>query len=265
MASNTYFSATNNLRFYESAKTPDFATYFPSFDNQVIGVQYYEDRKPLKYIREHLKSKVISFQYQDDGVSDDLEVYKDGVLLATIASTNISPTGWLGIPVYAVAYTPSSAGVYYFKLKTTNYISDPILVLDAFDKSIIKIEYTNTINDYGTVFVNASLANVYTPICYFGGYINRGKMAINKEVFQADRGNTTTIRSTPMGGMNLLLEAVHETYLEYLEHIFACNTLKINDIIVNTEGDITNDQIEGTDCFDVKVNLKLKNTGYLKQ
>jgi hypothetical protein len=256
------FSLTNNIRFYDTTKEADFDTYFPNFDNQLLREQYYTDRNPLEYYREHIINKEIQFQIRNDELIT-VDVYIDGDIEDTGATVaDITPENWVGDSIYLVSYTPSAEGIYQFKIADTDFESDEVNVITT-SKKIVKVEYSNDTNDYGTIFVDDSLESVYTGLAYFTGYLKAGDSKMEKEVFKTDRGVQVTQRSTPIDQLILYIEGIHETYLQYISKIFSCNSLKVNDIFVNSDGEISKEQIPESDCFNLTITLVKTDITYL--
>jgi len=268
MAGTIFIPPMNPLRFYDSTKTPNYTTRFPHPDNVSIGTKWQSGVYPAKYVRESIINEAITFQARLESVIDKgITVYKEtaGVFasVTSLVASNITPTGWTGLNVYNWTYTPTSEGLYYFAFNEGSLISDNIQVTDQtkLKQQLVKIEYSNSINDYDMVFVDGS-TEVYNGVVYLSGglRINGGKQELS--TFESDRGVTTKLRATNTYGDLLVITELHGSYRKMIMDIFSCDSLTINGVGYQTPEPSEVEPVEGSDVCNVSVGVLETNLNY---
>ena len=243
----------NPIRFYDSSKLPDFTTNFPNFDNTPRGIDYFYGQNTVKNLYPiHYGEMYLQF-LNEDNVVKEFTVYKQNYLGdfdadSTVSTVDISPAGWVGYQIHKLTLDLSD-GLYYVKCGT--YISDTFLITSSqkYLKNLIKIEYSNSINDFGCIFDT----NYFTA--YMVGLIQPGESGNEIEGFTSDRGNPIKLKATPRRNINLLLKAVNNYYLDLIDFIFSCDDININGVdFVNIEAP-TRETNENVDTGAVSIKL----------
>lgn len=258
----------NPVRFYNPSKAVDYSTYWPHPDNVLPRTLYQRGQDPTEYYREHLVNKVIRFQLRFDSVSDtDIEVYKDvsgtWTLQTTITKTNIIPSGWTGFDIYKFEYTPSSEGLYQFRLKGVNFRTDPILVVsrEKFKKGLVQLEYWNTENDYDMIFWDGGTQN-FSGLIYLSGMLLAAPSENEVSVFVDDPGIVKKLKVQGTPRNTLKIADLHWSYASMIDTIFKCDQLKLNGVFYQNQESPEIELIENSDLVNITVNLNQTNESH---
>lgn len=263
----------NPIRFYKMSDEPDFLTRWPTAYNQQIGNKYIEGYYPATWYKDFVINQQIDVQFQVPiGQSLTFEIYQlvDGsyTLYDTIVGIDITPTNWVSTDIYKFTWTPTEAGVYYFRLNGESVLSDKFIIHneEKYLRRLVEIEYRNSENDYGMIFYDNELPEIdqllYTGKTYFTGVIDFGG-SNEIEGFESDRGGYEKTRSTPINTAALEIVDTPIIYSHVLNLIFSCDHLIINGIQYENEKGIEKDNIDGTDLANFKITLREKSENYL--
>lgn len=250
----------NPIRFYKTSEIPDYATYFPNFDNTTYGNSYfYGVNSSPDVIRQHIGIMYLQF-VNEENTPFGVEVYKlndanEFELIDTVNSVDISPVGWVTDQIHKVTLDLAD-GVY--KLIADSHTSDIFKVISAIEytKDLVKIKYLNSYNEFGCIFDT----NYFEA--YFRGNIKKGEPKNDIDNFESDGGGTVKLRAIPQRTATLNIKGIHQNYVELVEMIFSCDTITVNGIdYENSDAPNYNDN-ESADLGDISVKLVQKNNDY---
>ena len=227
------FKHINPIRFRKRT-TVNNSTVWPIDDIIDQRLEYFKGEYPVKYYRPHLIGDTIVFQFVVSAITNEnIVVTEPDLDTVVIPPTDVSPSGWLLDPVLQYEFTPTKEGVHTFEFEEPDYVSDKIYVasLLKYRKQLVKIQYYNSENDFGAIFISDS-GFVFQPTAYFTGLIQAGDMETEKNVFETQRGVLSVQRSTPKNVYTLILSAIHRTQRNLLNRIFSCDNILINDMPV---------------------------------
>ena len=248
----------NPIRFYNQANEPDFTDIFPNNENIILRQKYIEGIYPVNWYKDHLIDKAVNLQFQIDGLSDlSMSVYAPSGSVINVAPTDITPLGWILNSVYKYTFTPDEEGVYYCVFNgDTDVISDKFYVasLEKFRRRLVKIDFYNSVNDYGMVFWD-DITQKYSGTTYFTGQLKTGKVKNEISAFEGDRGVVSKLRSTPVKLAELILTDIHYSYVYNINQIFSCDYLVVNGIQYQTNEVPEVDEIEKSDLVNITINL----------
>lgn len=260
----------NIVRFYQSDKAPNYTNYMPTDYNSVLGVKYQDGVYPVKYTREHVINDAIKFQARVDSVVDDsVDVYiynqsSETYTLATnISATDISPTGWTGFTVNSYLYTPTTAGIYQFRFKEDNWISDDILVVNTskYYRRLVRVDFVNFENDFGYIFWDNS-SNVFEGLTYFTGQLVPVTPKNDKKTYTNDRGREQILRASPIIAHQLNLNEIHKSYIKTINNIFSCTDIDVNGIGMTAIEVPEIEPTEKSDCVNITIQLTETKNNY---
>ena len=251
----------NPLRFYDTE--PDYQDIWPNIDNVSQRVMNIDGIWPSQFYKEWLYGKSMFLQFEVlESDNTALKVYKyneitsEYALITTLNPTIITPAGWQGDNF--VKYTLNLAvGTYYLQFND-GYRSDTFVVTDdlQFRRKFIKIEYSNSQNDYGCIFDN------FTFTQYLSGQLLISPPKNEISALESDRGNITKLRSTPIRLASLQINDIHYTLVDHVNMVFSCDQITVNGVTYQTTEPPTVDPIEGSDLVNITVNLSQTNNNY---
>lgn len=253
----------NPIRFCDTTKVPDWNTYFPNADNWQQRDEMFIGIEPASYYKEFLASKNILLQFEvSSGDSTSLLVYKYSelsetfALSQTIIGTDITPVNWDGNSIYSFTANLTE-GTYYFLINTTLKSDIFTVVSDAFlKKKLVKVEYSNTENDYGCIFDSFTFTN------YFSGILDIGQPDNEIEAFESDYGELTKLNAIPKRVATLTIVDIHKTLIDHIAMIFSLDTIAINGVSYqNNEVPSIQDK-ENSDIVDIVVKLTQTSNDY---
>ena len=186
-----------------------------------------------------------------------MSIYAPSGAITNVNPVDITPSGWVLNSVYKYTFTPDEEGIYYCVFNgDTDVLSDKFLVnsLEKFRRRLVKIEFYNSINDYGMVFWDNSTPK-YTGLTYFTGQFKPGRIKNDISAFESDRGVVEKLRSTPVKLAELILTDIHYSYVYNINQIFSCDNLTINGIQYQTQDVPDVEEIEKSDLVNITINL----------
>jgi hypothetical protein len=251
----------NPLRFFDTP--PDYQDTWPNMDNVPQRIMNIDGIWPSLYYKEWLYEKPMLLQFE--AIEDEntfLKVYKYNEvteiydLISTLSPEIITPAGWVGNN-FVKHSIDLPVGTYYLQCND-GYTSDTFVVTDdiQFRKRFVKIEYTNSQNDYGCIF------NGFTFVQYLSGQLIIGQPKKESSVLESDRGNITKLRDTPVRTASLLINDIHYTLADHINMIFGCDQITVNDITYQTTEPPAIENIEGSDLVNITVSLSQTNNTY---
>lgn len=253
----------NPIRFHGSA--PDYNSIFPNIDNITQRSQWFEGIFPGPWFKEWLYGKDIILQFQKESETDtDLRLYKYNQTTETydlqtvlFSGADISPVGWIGNHIYKYIISGLSEGTYYLSF-ADGFCSDIFTVTNnsRLKKQLIQIVYGNTDNDFGCILGAETLTQ------YLTGQLIAGEPVNEKSTFLSDRGELTTLRSTPQRIATLYLNDIHSTYIDHINLLFGLDYISINGIEYQTSEVPTKEDIENSDLVNLTVKLSQKHNDY---
>lgn len=262
----------NPIGFYRYNQVPDWVTYWPNYRNTTHRVEYFRGIYATEYYEDFVINNEISLQFwlTLEG-SEDLNLYKFNEstesydLHATLTPVDITPTGWVSEKVNRYDYTPSSTGVYYFESTSAGIRSHKFAVFSSlkFKKRLIKIDYSNTENDFNLVFDNSG-TSVYSPTVFLTGIITPDSPGNDISAFLTDRGDIEKQRATPVPMVMLKITDVHLNEIDKVNIITSCDTLTVNGITYQNQEGAEVEAIENSDLVNIDVKLRQKNYSYAK-
>ena len=185
---------------------------------QDLGVEFYGVEYP-NFCATWLINEPLTFQ-----IFSDISIPNVTVNGTILTPTDITPSGWSGLGNYVLeySYTPTSVGTlkfylddgtYFFESDEISVISDPL--------RLVKLQYLNSTNDYG--YIGSTLLTAYVE-----GEFRTIEPGNEKTVYDDDRGEVTTLRSTPTE--SYVLNVYNTTYsvVNMLNLIWACDTVYMN-------------------------------------
>jgi hypothetical protein len=257
----------NPLRFYKFGETPDWVSKFPNMENVYPGQEWIAGVNHTKFINDWVLGNTIAFQFAIYITTDAILIVRklnsSGIYesVATIIPVNITPLGWVSESVYKYEYTFPSEGVYYFESVSAGYRSEKIVVHSdlKMKKRLVKLQYENTVNDYGMVFIDNGTPR-YTGLIFLTGQLILGSPKNEISALKSDRGQLVKLRGTPIRTATLKLTDIFYADIDKINLILSCDTLTINGVTYQNEETGEAEQIGQTDLF--KINVKLTQTNY---
>lgn len=247
----------NPIRFYDSSEMPDYSITFPNLENVTYGFQYgFGVSSSPDVIRRHIGIMYLQFLSANSVVS--FKVYKLNSakvfdLSESVSSVDISPSGWTGYQIHKLTLDLDD-GVYYVT-DGSNYTSDIFQVVTS-SNQLIKIKYSNSVNDFGCIFAT----NYFEA--YFTGKLIAGEPKNEVEAMESDRGAPIKLKSTPSRTASLTIYKVSHLYKDLLDMIFSCDTIEINGISYENSETISWEQNNGGDIGTATVKLVQKINDY---
>jgi hypothetical protein len=257
----------NPLRFFKFGETPDWVTKFPNMDNVYPGKEWIAGIVNTKYINDWVLGNKISFQFAIyNNAYSELNVFKLNSLgiyeiIDIVYPIDITPIGWVSEEVYKYEYTFPSEGVYYFESISAGYRSEKIVVHSdiKLKKRLVKLQYENTINDYGMVFIDMGTPR-YSGLVFLTGQLILGSPKNEISALKSDRGQLVKLRGTPIRMATLKITDIFYADIDKINLILSCDTLTINGVTYQNEETGEAEQQSQTDLF--KMNVKLTQTNY---
>lgn len=239
----------NPIRIYTGDGTPDYLTTFPNLDNVKQGLQlFFGVNASPSGIRQHIGEMYLqgagSAQYEVWQVVDGVDTF-----VSVDDAVDISPDGWTGTAIYKI--TLDLPDGYYYLILDSVQMSDVFQITSSTSvtEDLIKIKYSNSVNDFGCIFDT----NYFTA--YFTGRLTAGDPKSESDVYDDDRISPVKLKSSPVRTATLTLFEVNHLYKDLIDMIFSCDTIEINGIAYVNDGNISFDAIEGCDLGNVKVKL----------
>lgn len=253
----------NPVRFYPSDAMPNYTTIFPTFDNTTFGDSYfYGIAATNAFWRVHYGDMFLQFLNVDNAVKS-FDIYKMNAdnefeIIGSVDSVDISPVGWIGYQIHKLTLTGLSDGFYYLKLDS--YKSDIFQITSSteFLSDVVKIQYSNSRNDFGCIFG----ANYFTA--YFRGNLEIGEPKVDIEAFGSDfdSGSSIKLRAANQKTATLNIIGVQQLYSTLINTIFSCNTILINGVQYENSSAPDWNPVKGGDIGDMSIKLIKKINDY---
>lgn len=262
----------NPIGFYRYNQVPDWVTYWPNYRNTTHRVEYFPGMHATEYYEDFVINNEISLQlWLSLEGTENLSLYKfdesteSYSLHATVTPVAITPTGWVSEKVNRYNYTPTSTGVYYFESTTAGIRSHKFVVYSSlkFKKRVIKIDYSNSENDFDMVFDNDG-TSVYSPTVFLTGTITPDSPGNDISAFITDRGDISKQRGTPVPVVILKITDVHFNEIDKVNIIASMDTLTVNGITYQNQEGPEVEPIENSDLVNINIKLRQKNYTYSK-
>lgn len=253
----------NPIRFYATAKMPDYTTRFPNMDNVTQRTSYIDGIGAAQYYKEWLYGKDLKLQFEvQAGDNTLMTAYKYNDLTEAYAvytttyGEEITPSGWNGNKFARYSFTLAE-GTYYIE-SADGLRSDVFVVTNsAFQKKkLIEIIYSNSENDFGCIFEDETLSN------YFCGQLIIGNPENEISGFESDRGNFIKLSATPKRIAMLSINDIHYTYVDHVNMLFSLDNLTINGVSYQTSEPPTIEDQEFSDLKNITVKLIQTNNTY---
>jgi hypothetical protein len=254
----------NPIRFYDSAKLPDYSTYYPYGDNQTQREEWVKGLNPMPFYKEFRAGEALALQFEQENTeSTTLTAYKYNIYLkafevdGTLPALDITPSGWTGDSIFSYSKT-FTAGTYYLKF-TDNLTSDIFVVTDDSEeiKQLVKVQYGNRENDFGCIFDNDYL---FTQ--FFTGQFLQGDPENEKESFESDRGAMVNLHSVPKRVYTLNINDIHLSYIDHVNLLFSVSEITINGVEVESVEVQNTEKAELSDSANITLKVYVKDFDY---
>lgn len=255
----------DTLRFSYDSANVDYTRYFPDIDilqaheSPSIGIN------PVNWHLNWIKNETITFQLINPTI---VKVFKPNGTQETLTPTEITPAGWATSErYYLVSYKPTSDGVYYFSYLDDQfkaYISDKIYVNSRYKNRLVEIIFTDTQNKFDTIFVNENGTTVFAGRVFFEGLFLPTKPENTITTYKTSNEKPKKTNSYPQVMKELTLVDLPFHYPDLINHIFSCDTVKVNGILVDS-----NEEVFDYETFprsilgDGKIKLQVVTDDYL--
>ena len=263
----------NPMRFYKGTELPNYSDRWPNIDNVSFFQEWQKGIHSSKFYRDTVLNEEISFQFRFDSAITDpnISVYFLNTttgnfdLFDTLIPVDISPTGWIDIPVYKYSFTPSVVGIFYFDFNDADLISDRFIVHNEtkYLKQLVKITYSHYENRFGMIYLDGS-SPVYTGSVWFQGRKIIGEPTNEISEYVDDPGNVELLNATPQRTTFLELFTFHYSYADLIIHIFSNSEIYVNGIKVQNTEVPRLERIENSDLINMNVNLFQSENNYYR-
>lgn len=254
------------FKFYPASRTIDNGINFQNIDNTELREQDWEGVYPKNFMQPvprfwHDLSPGIDFQVNLETSTLAFASFKASIIdldgatveaLTTVDFFTISGT-LKKIRIYADSFPSVADGCYRIKLFEQGgddiYYSEIINLADTHE-DCYPFEFSNFENDFGLIFENASSVawsgKMLIPLRLYEPLTEE-----EKEVYNNDVGELTTLRTIPKRVYQLTTYALPTWFAEKLKMTFGCSDLELNKVAVNTEAGLSIDTVNETDRVEV--------------
>lgn len=263
----------NPMRFYKSTLLPNYSDRWPNMDNVSAFIEWQKGVYASQFYRDFVLNEEMTLQFQFDSAitNPNINVYifntitKAFDLLETLVPVDISPVGWVDIPVYNYSFTPTVTGIFYFDFGDADLISDRFIVHNEpkYLKQLFKVLYSHYENRYGIVYLDGS-SPVFEGKAYFQGRLIVGEPANEISEYTDDPGEVELLQATPQRTTNLQLFTLHYAYVDLINHIFSNSEIYINGIQYQNNEAPKLEYIENSDLVNMEVKLFQKSNDYFR-
>lgn len=263
----------NPMRFYNATELPNYSDRWPQMDNVSMFIEWQKGVYASKFYRDYVLNEEMKIQFQfDSAISDPgINVYKfnpitkNYELLETLVPIDVSPTGWIDIPVYNYSFTPTVTGIFYFDFGDADLISDRFIVHNEtkYLKQLVQILYSHYENKYEMVYLDDTTP-VYEGKAYFQGRMLIGEPANEISEYMDDPGEIELLQATPQRTTNLQLFTLHYSYADLINYIFSNSEIYINGIQFQNNEAPGLEYIENSDLVNMSVKLFQKDNDHLR-
>lgn len=230
-----YIAEINPVKFY--SETFQYPSRFRSrfiddwtFQNQIRN---YED--PAFYAQKWMPEDIIHLQFQTDFTDIKVQVVDcyDNVVKSVIPGTvsssiDITPLVFKNV---SIVLDDIPTGGYYLRIVLTvdtgtkNYVSEPFLVADLVENSIL-IHYSDSTNDYDVAF-DTDILFQFRVEGAFTGFIPENK----SKVYEDQNLNNVRLSSFPFRSYKIVIggaEGVPDWVADKVNRIFSCDYTSID-------------------------------------
>lgn len=214
---------------------------------EFYGVDY------VNFCNEWAINQPLTFQIFSDSANPIIKVGD-----TNITPTDITPTGWAGLGnyVYEISYTPTAEGDFRFLLIEDIYFFESDLIKVISDTShLIKIDYSNSENDYG--YVGSTQLTAYVD-----GEYRTVQPSNEMTVYENDRAELTKLRSTPIEKYELNIYNSIYSVANMLNMIFSCDTILINGESFQSDEVPNVEAIEMSNIFNISIIISRTSDNY---
>lgn len=229
----------NPMRFYNATELPNYADRWPGMDNVSMFTEWQKGVYASKFYRDFVLNEEMKLQFWFDSAitNPDINVYKfnsiteNYQLFQTLTPVDVSPVGWVDIPVYNYSFLPTVTGIFYFDFGDADLLSDRFIVHNEtkYLKQLVKISYSHYENKFDIVYLDDTTP-VYEGLAYFQGRLIVGEPANEISQYIDDPGNVELLQATPQRTANLQLFTLHYSYVDLITYIFSNSEIYVNEI-----------------------------------
>jgi len=223
-----------------------------SFLSQDSGHNFYGIDK-INFCNEIPLNKQFIFQIFSD--TQNPNIYIDGYVLAV---NDITPVNWAGLGsyVYEISFTPTRLDSFVINIEESGNYFESDSIIPVFDTShLIKIEYTNSQNDF--LYVGSTVLTAY-----FDAEYHSVRPENELTVYENDRGEMTKLRATPTENYELAFYNVPYYVINLINMIFSMDTILINGQPFQSNETVNVEDIEMSDIFNGSMLIQRTNDNY---
>lgn len=263
----------NPLRFYKGTELPNYSSRWPGIDNISFFTEWQKGVYSSKFYRDLVLNQEISIQFQYDGAITDqnISVFQlnqltgNYELFETLTPVDISPAGWIDIPVYKYTFTPSVVGVFYMDFNDPDLLSDRFIVHNEskYLKQLVEIKYSHYENRFGMVYLDG-ITPVFQGKAFFQGRLIIGEPKNEFSEYVDDPGNLELLQATPQRSVNVQLFTIHYSYADLINLIFSNSEIFINGVDYQNADSPSLEYIENSDLVNMTIKLFQKETDYFR-
>jgi len=249
---------------YGGMVTIDYDNLFPQPDIMQVGINYQKGIEPMQnYKTDWLVNAPLVFQVRFSDIPTILSAklyHKYGTtgIDKNLTVTDITPIGWVGYKIRKFSIKPTQAGAFFIYLNfqvvadTFTFISDEILFTDtqSEDKTIIKVEFFNSFNDFDFIFDD------YYTVFYTGQF---KPIAPETEITSFETDTPSLIASKSFGQMELKICDIPNLYIDQISHQFLCDYIKVNGKEYISKNGIEISETNKSDSVDIDITLTSKH------
>lgn len=263
----------NPMRFYKATELPNYSDRWPGIDNISMFHEWQKGVYASQFYRDFVLNEEMTLQFQFDSViiNQTINVFKFNPVtenyeqFQTLNPVDVSPLGWLDLPVYNYSFTPLEVGIYFFDFGDPDLISDRFIVHNEpkYLKQLVQILYSHYENRFEMVYLDDETP-VYQGKAYFQGRLIIGEPTNEISEYLDDPGNIELLQATPQRSANLQFFTLHYSYSDLINLIFSNSELYINGIkYQNTEAPSL-EYIDNSDLVNMAVKLIQSENNYLR-
>jgi len=203
-----------------------------------------------------LSGEELTFQFYSTKAISSISTTANGATTG-VSVSDITPSGWAGLGsyVYEVTYTPSDDSLIFEINDGESFFKSDIIQIVTESEQLIKIEYSNSENDYG--YVGTSTLTTYQR-----GEFRSIVLGNEKTVFDNDRGELTMLRATPTEGYQLNIYDVDYSVANLMNLIWSCDDVELNGEPFQAAEAPEAEPIEMSNLFNIQVNIQRVDEDY---
>lgn len=193
--------------------------------------------------------KITGYETDDGVVSLDVEM--DGT--EKIIGGNGITTDNKILLTFDSTDAPNQILIDYVTIQTREDMTDK--------RRLLEVDYQNSENDYGMIFFDG-VTDKYEGKILLTGRMLDPQPANDRSVFESDRGMLELLRSTPKRIQQLKISDTHRSMVDQINHIFACDTLRVNGETYQVLENLSVEPIEGCDLVNININIQKVDNDY---